>query len=88
MPVDKILLERLCCPATKTPLRELSARELQSINDRISAGGVKYENGEPVEKPLEEGLITSDGKTIYEIRNSIPIMLIEKGIPGHQVAGL
>jgi uncharacterized protein YbaR (Trm112 family) len=34
-----------------------------------------------VDKPLEEGLITEDGATVYRIDENIPVMLIEMGIP-------
>jgi len=81
MPIDRKLLEILCCPATKVPVEELDAGRLAKINEKIGAGEVKYEGGEAVAEVIEEALITTDGKTIYEIRSSIPIMLVEKGIP-------
>jgi uncharacterized protein YbaR (Trm112 family) len=81
MPIDRKLLEILCCPATKVPVRLLEAGRLESLNAAIAAGQVKNRSGEQLGERLEEALITEDEKTIYEIRNGIPIMLIEKGIP-------
>jgi uncharacterized protein YbaR (Trm112 family) len=48
---------------------------------------VKYVDGASVEEPLDEGLITEDGKTIYRVNDGIPIMLEEQGITANQVAG-
>ena len=81
MPIDKKLLEILCCPATKVPVRPLDAQQLASLNEGIAAGRVKNRGGEQLSERLEEALITEDGKTVYEVRGGIPIMLIEKGIP-------
>ena len=84
MPLDRKLLDILCCPATKVPVRELDAERLTKINEKIGSGSVKYQGGESVSETIGEGLITEDGRTIYEIRGGIPIMLVEKGIPADQ----
>ena len=81
MPINEQLLEILRCPATKAPLRPLSDDEINALNARIENEEVKYQDGNVVDKPLEEGLITEDGATIYRIDESIPVMLIEMGIP-------
>jgi len=81
MPIDKKLLEILCCPATKVPVRPLDPERLASLNDAIAAGRIKNRAGEQLSERLEEALITEDDKTVYEVRGGIPIMLIEKGIP-------
>ena len=81
MPINEQLLEILRCPATKAPLRPLSEDEINALNARIESEEAKYQDGNVVDKPLEEGLITEDGATIYRIDESIPVMLIEMGIP-------
>lgn len=81
MPINEQLLEILRCPATKTPLRPLSDDEIAAWNDKIAGEDVKYQDGNVVDKPLEEGLITEDGATIYRVDENIPVMLIEMGIP-------
>jgi len=88
MPVSEQLLEILRCPRTKVPLRPLSADELQKVNELVTKGALKYYDGNPVDKPLEEGLITTDKATIYRVDESIPVMLIEMGIPADQIPGL
>jgi uncharacterized protein YbaR (Trm112 family) len=85
MPISEDLLEILCCPRTKVPVQMLPADQLASLNDRISQGGVTYQDDSPVETPLQEGLITEDGATIYRIDDSIPVMLVDQGIPGRFV---
>ena len=81
MPINEQLLEILRCPATKAPLRPLSDDEINALNARIESEEAKYQDGNAVDKPLEEGLITEDGATVYRIDESIPVMLIEMGIP-------
>ncbi len=80
MTVDPKLLEILCCPSTREPVEVLDAARLARLNERIAAGGVTNQGGEAVTEPFAEALVTRDGATIYEVRDDIPIMLIEKGI--------
>ncbi len=84
--IDRELLEILCCPKTKVPVEMLSEDKLKAVNDRIGRGKVKTADGSKVDKPLDAGLITEDGKTIYRIDDDIPIMLIDEGIPADQIA--
>lgn len=88
MPVNKQLLEILCCPKTRIGLKELTAAQLEKINAAIIRKAVNYADGKAVEKPLEEGLITEDGKIIYRVDDEIPIMLIDMGIAAEQINNL
>jgi uncharacterized protein YbaR (Trm112 family) len=88
MPISADLLEILCCPETKVPVEMLTADKLAALNSRVSAGEAVYVDGGKVEKPLQEGLITTDGKTVYRIDDDIPVMLVDKGIPTRQFGGL
>ena len=83
--IDRELLEILCCPKTKVPVEMLSEDKLKAVNERIGRGEVKTVDGSKVDKPLDSGLITEDGKTIYRIDDDIPIMLIDEGIPADQI---
>ena len=80
MPVNGKLLEILCCPVSKTPLLMLGQQKLEKLNKAITAGEALYVDGEKVTDPLQEGLITEDGKVIYAVQDDIPILLEEKGI--------
>jgi uncharacterized protein YbaR (Trm112 family) len=87
MSIDKGLLDILCCPVTKTPVKPLAKDKLDILNRAIREGGIKLRDGSAVEAPLEEGLITQDGKTIYRVSDGIPIMLEDQGIAANQVPG-
>ncbi len=80
MPVDAKLLEILCCPVSKTPLRLLQSGRLEKLNAAIDRDEVKFVTGLAVTQPLREGLVTEDMKVIYPVEDSIPILLQEKGI--------
>ncbi|MFQ5670953.1 MAG: Trm112 family protein [Acidobacteriota bacterium] len=87
MPVDERLLQILCCPVTKTPVKILKGNKLRRLNEIIDKGSATYVDGTPVETPLEEGLITEDESTIYRVDDGIPVMLKEKGIQTSQLDG-
>ncbi len=80
MPVDGKLLEILCCPVSKTPLRQLERSRLDKLNRAIEAGEVQYVGGEPVSSPLREALVTEDSRVIYPVEDDIPVLLADKGI--------
>ena len=80
MPIDGKLLEILCCPVSKTPLTRLPASRLRKLNEAISAGEVQYVQGDVVDQPLREALITEDSRVIYPVVDEIPILLEERGI--------
>jgi uncharacterized protein YbaR (Trm112 family) len=88
MPLDKKLLEVLCCPVTKVPVLLLEEDRLKKLNEQIEEGKVRDKEGVPLEDPVEEALITQDGKTIYLVKSSIPIMLEDKGIAADQLEGV
>lgn len=78
--MDKRLLDILCCPVSKTPVRPLGKRELDALNEAIAAGKVDSVAGVAVRERIAEGLITTDGKVIYRVDDGIPVMLPEEGI--------
>jgi uncharacterized protein YbaR (Trm112 family) len=40
--MDKRLLDILCCPVTKVPVRPLARGELDALNKAITGGGVQW----------------------------------------------
>jgi len=78
--MDKRLLDILCCPVSKTPVRQVSKHELDALNDAIAAGKVDSVAGAGIRERVTEALITTDRKVIYRIEDGIPVMLPEEGI--------
>jgi len=85
--MDKRLLDILCCPVSKRPLRPLTAAERDNLNNAIRAGSVDTVAGEKVAEPVTEGLVTTDGKLVYRVEDGIPVMLPESGIGTTQLTG-
>jgi uncharacterized protein len=79
--IDKDLLEILACPETHQRLAEASAELLTELNERIAGGGVIDVGGTELEEPLSGGLVREDGKILYPIRDEIPVLLVDEGIP-------
>ncbi|QWT18375.1 hypothetical protein KPL74_11525 [Bacillus sp. NP157] len=85
--MDKRLIDILCCPVSKRPLRPLTATERDQLNAAIKAGSIDTVAGEKVAEPLGEALITTDGQVVYRVDDGIPVMLPESGIGTTQLAG-
>lgn len=78
--MDKRLLDILCDPVTKVPVKPLSRSQLDALNREIARDAVQTVAGANVAGPLKAGLITTDGKVIYRIEDDIPVMLADEGI--------
>lgn len=79
--IEKELLEILACPETHQRLALASPEVLSALNERVRAGGVKNVGGEAVAEELDGGLVREDGTLVYPIRDEIPVLLIDEGIP-------
>jgi uncharacterized protein YbaR (Trm112 family) len=88
MPIDRKLLEILCCPVTKHPVTPLSLDQLDRVNAAIADGQVSTFDGTVVDTRLSEGLITTNGTRIYRVEDEIPIMLETESIPADQIDDL
>lgn len=82
MPIDRKLLDILCCPVTGVPLERLPKDKLQQLNALIARGEVRHLNDSAVSAPLEEALITENGERIYRVDDGIPVMLDDLAISG------
>jgi len=85
--MDKRLLDILCDPLSKTPLKMLSKPQLDSLNQAIRARELQTIDGRPVAVELGSGLITIDGKVVYRIDDGIPVLLADEGIGTTQLQG-
>ena len=79
--IDKDLLAILCCPDTKQDVSLADEALIAKLNKAVSLGQLKNRANKPVTEPLDGGLIRGDRKMLYPIREDIPVMLIEEGIP-------
>ena len=79
--IDADLLKILCCPETHQEVRLAEPAVIDKLNAQITAGTLKNRAGQPVQEKIEAGLIRADGKVLYPIRNHIPIMLVDEGLP-------
>ena len=79
--IDKDLLQILACPESHQPLAEADEQLLARVNERVSSGQAKNRAGNAVREKLEGGLVRQDGKLVYPVREGIPVLLIDEGIP-------
>lgn len=81
MALDRKLLDVLCCPISKLPVRPLKSDELRRLNAAVDSGELRYQDGEAVTERLDEGLVTENGARAYRVDDGIPIMLEDRAIP-------
>lgn len=84
--LDKDLLAILCCPETKQAVVLADEQLIQKVNSAIDRGALKNKAQKPVTEKLDGGLLRSDNKILYPVREDIPVMLIDEGIPLDQVS--
>ena len=80
MPVSQELVEILVCPETKQRVSLAADAIIAELNERIDAGDLRNRGGDPVDKPVSEGLLREDGKILYIVDDSIQIMLVDQSI--------
>ena len=81
MSVSEDLLKILRCPETHQELALAAPDMVQALNDRIAAGQLQNRAGKPVTVKLDGGLLRGDGRLLYPVRQNIPVLLIDEGIP-------
>ena len=78
--LDAELLRILVCPETKRPVREADAALLARVNAAVAAGTVTTRGGQRVTDPLASALVRDDGALLFQIRDDIPVMLLDEAI--------
>ena len=74
------LLEILCCPETRQPLRLADAALIEKLNTQIASGALQNRAGQPLKEKLDGGLVRADEKLLYPIRKNIPVMVVDEAI--------
>ena len=75
VPMDKKLLEILCCPVTHKGLSLARKDLLDSVNSAIDEGRITNQDGTVLTVGLTEALVTDDGKRLYPVNDGIPVLL-------------
>ena len=78
--IDPLILETLCCPATRQRLEIADANRVALLNRNIQAQTVRNRAGELVTETVESGLVSADGAWLYPVDQQIPRLLAEAAI--------
>lgn len=84
--MDEDILAILCCPATKQSVSVADESLVLKVNDAVARGMLMNAGQKLVSEKVEGGLLRADGKILYPIRENIPVMLIDEGIPLDQIS--
>lgn len=85
--MDPRLLDILCCPVSRQPLRPLRRDELAALAEAIGAGRVATDGGRRVAEAPVAALVTMNGRTIYRIEDDIPVLLADEAIATDAIEG-
>jgi ubiquinone/menaquinone biosynthesis C-methylase UbiE/uncharacterized protein YbaR (Trm112 family) len=88
--ISQDVLDILSCPITGQSMRGMTPDELETLNARISAGGVCFRDGNPLKHLLTAAVVKESGVLAYIARDSIFFMLADHAInlTPHSVAAL
>ena len=78
--MDADLLRILCCPETHQELHVAPRALVDALNRLIANGTLKNRAGHSVTEKLDAGLLRTDQKVLYPIRNNLPVMLVDEAI--------
>jgi len=84
--MDKRLLTILRCPVSHKGLSLLKKDKLEKVNAAIGEGGLVNHEGTRLGEPLDEALVTDDGKRVYPVNDGIPVLLEGESINMEQLA--
>lgn len=74
------LLKILRCPETHQALKFADSILVDGINRKIISSEVKNRAGQIISGKIDGGLIREDGKALYPIRGTLPILLVDEAI--------
>ena len=75
MPVKQELIEMLCCPVERRPLRLMAPDDLRALNRAIATGHASDAGGARVVEAIESGLATVDGASFYPVQEGVPVLV-------------
>ena len=83
--MNQELLMPICCPSSKKQLRILNKESLANLNQAISAGLIKNNQGKILKDKIDQALITEDYEVAYIVRDDIPVLLENESIKMNQL---
>ncbi len=83
--MNKELLKLICCPSSKKQLKILNEENLDNLNQAISAGLIKNNQGKILKDKIEQALITEDYEVAYIVKDDIPVLLENESIKMNQL---
>lgn len=83
--MDTKLLTILHCPITHKGLSVARSATLQAVNAAIADGSVSNQDGQTLQEPLVEALLSDDGKVLYPVADGIPVLLAGESINMEQL---
>ena len=78
--IDPDLLQMLCCPETKLPLKEAEVSLKNEVIQKISEKTLKDLSEQVITALLSCLLDTKDGSRAYPVVENIPVLLADEAI--------
>lgn len=78
--MQKPLVDIVCCPVTRCPLRSAGVDELAAVNAAIAAGTLRDVAGRTIGERLASAWVTTDALRLYRLDDDIPVLLADEGV--------
>lgn len=78
--IDPKLIELLQCPVDGVELKLAGTDLIARLNGEIEQGNLRDTSDQRITEPLDEGLVTVDGRRLYPVRGSIPTLIADQSI--------
>ena len=79
--MEPSFLKLILCPASRQALNYAPTDLVNGINKAIEVGELQNVGGDAVTSKVDGALMRADGQIAYPIRNGVPHLLIDEGLP-------
>ena len=79
--IDELLLPLLRCPLSRQTVAPAPPDLVARLEMERAAGTLRNRAGQPLDEPIDAGLVRADGTLFFPVRSGIPVLVAEEAVP-------